>query len=172
MATANLERPMAIPTYRLTRDVLIPAGTVVSEPPTASTRWTRDYEALVGIDRDHTAYFTLNLADGIATGLIQQGPADVADFKPAETAKVVGIRGAVPPTATGEADPALVAVLRDLLGMAESGQLRCFVGTGFVADGSRAAVWSGNHDNVYEMRGAIAWLGDEYVARITGEIAR
>ena len=60
------------PTYRLTRDFVIPAGTVVAPPPTNSTRWRRDYEGIVGIDRDHTAYLSLDLQDGIATGLVEE----------------------------------------------------------------------------------------------------
>jgi hypothetical protein len=62
----------------------------------------------------------------------------------------------------------LVLMLRDLLADAESGRLRSLIGTGFLADGCRISVWADNHQNVYEMRGALAWLGDEYVHRHTG----
>lgn len=66
---------------------------------------------------------------------------------------------------TSEPNQALVAALRDLLGMAEDGRLQSFIGTGFFADGSRAAAWVDHHPNVYEMLGALAWLQAEYINR-------
>ena len=82
---------------------------------------------------------------------------------------VVGITGDVPSALTGEPNLGLVGALRDMLAMAETGQLQSFIGTGFTIDGNRASVWGGPHGNVYEMLGAIAWLEHEYVARITGD---
>jgi len=63
------------PTYRLTRDFVIPAGTVIGRPPSASSRWKSDYEGCAAIDRDHTAYLTLAVDEGLATGLIEEVPA-------------------------------------------------------------------------------------------------
>lgn len=81
---------------------------------------------------------------------------------------VVGLDGkAPPPRLTGEPNPSLIDALRDMLRMAESGELQSFIGTGFVADGNRLSIWFNNHPNVYEMLGAIAWLEHEYVARQT-----
>lgn len=62
------------PTYRLTRDFIIPAGSEVFPPPTKSTSWGKHHEVIVGIDRDHTAYLSLDLQDGIDTGLVEQVP--------------------------------------------------------------------------------------------------
>lgn len=62
---------------------------------------------------------------------------------------------------------ALISMLRDLVGRAERGELQSFIGTGFTADGNRAAIWSDHHGNVYEMMGALGWLQAEYVARHT-----
>lgn len=64
-----------------------------------------------------------------------------------------------------ESDATLVRMLEDLLERAKSGDLRSFVGTGFVADGGRLAFWADWHPSVYEMRGALAWLETEYVHR-------
>jgi hypothetical protein len=68
---------------------------------------------------------------------------------------------------SGEPNFALVDALRDLLTRAECGQLRSMVGTGFMLDGTRMAVWADAHDNVYEMLGALVWLQAEYVHRHT-----
>ena len=64
-----------------------------------------------------------------------------------------------------EPNPQLVKNLRDLLDMAETGQLQSFVGTGFTRDGLRAATWGDFHSDVYQMLGALAWLQAEYVER-------
>lgn len=66
------------PTYRLTRDFVIPAGTEVGAPPTKSSRWGKDFEALAAIDNDHTAILTLNLQDGLHTGLVEEVSAEAA----------------------------------------------------------------------------------------------
>lgn len=60
---------------------------------------------------------------------------------------------------------ALISALRAVLERAESGELQSFIGTGFTADGLRLACWVDHNPNVYEMRGSLAWLEDEYVAR-------
>lgn len=66
---------------------------------------------------------------------------------------------------TTEPRESLVRALQELLVLAQAGRLQSFVGTGFMSDGARMSFWSDHHPNVYEMRGAIAWLQDEYVAR-------
>lgn len=77
---------------------------------------------------------------------------------------VVGIGGRVP-TQLGEPNPALISMLEDTLEKARSGHLQSFIGTGFVSDGARLALWADAHENVYEMLGSIAWLQHEYVQR-------
>lgn len=57
--------------YVTTRDIVIPAGTVVSRPPSASTRWGRDYEAVVGHGADHCSRWVIDLSDAIALGLVE-----------------------------------------------------------------------------------------------------
>ena len=79
--------------------------------------------------------------------------------------KVVALPGSkVPSVAPNEA---VVALMRKLLTMAESGQLQSFIGTGFTADGPRLALWADEHVNVYEMLGALAWLQAEYIHKHT-----
>lgn len=68
---------------------------------------------------------------------------------------------------TGEPNAALVVMLRDLLDMAETGQLQSYVGSGFTSDGMRVSTWGDFHDDVYQMLGAIEWLKAEYLERHT-----
>ena len=58
--------------YRTTRDILIPAGTVLFEPPVASSRWGKNHEAVVGLGRDHTAYLSLDVEDCLSSGFIEE----------------------------------------------------------------------------------------------------
>jgi hypothetical protein len=58
--------------YRTTRDIVVPAGTEVGTPPTASTRWGKDHEAVVALDNDHTAYLSMDLAEGLEAGAIEE----------------------------------------------------------------------------------------------------
>lgn len=58
--------------YRTTRDLVIPAGTELGSPPVASTRWGKDYEAVIGIDRDHSGYFSMDLKEGLGAGFIER----------------------------------------------------------------------------------------------------
>jgi len=62
---------------------------------------------------------------------------------------------------------ALVEALRELLSRATAGELQSFIGTGFQADGTRAAFWCDQHVNVYEMLGSLAWLQAEYIHKHT-----
>ncbi len=72
----------------------------------------------------------------------------------------------IPGTSEPRAD--LVKFLRDMLAMAEAGELQSLVGTGFKADGMRLALFSyPDGHNTYEMLGALAWLQHEYVERQT-----
>jgi hypothetical protein len=62
----------------------------------------------------------------------------------------------------------LIGAIRQLLAMAESGQLQSYIGTGFTSDGLRLATWADSHEDRYQMLGALAWLQHEYVHRHTG----
>lgn len=66
-----------------------------------------------------------------------------------------------------EPNSQLIAVLKDVLAMAERGELQSFIGTGFTAEGQRLATWCDANPNVYEMLGALSWLQHEYVQRQT-----
>lgn len=68
---------------------------------------------------------------------------------------------------TAEPNEPLVQALRDLLAMAESGQLQSYLGTGFTHDGLRVSTWCDFHDDVYQMVGSIEWLKAEYLERHT-----
>ena len=58
--------------YRTITDIIIPAGTVLFPPPTASSRWGEDFEAPFALDRDHTGYLSLSIPDGIEAGVIEE----------------------------------------------------------------------------------------------------
>lgn len=58
--------------YVTTRDIVIPAGTELGAPPTASTRWGSDHEAVVALDRDHTCYLSMDVAEGLEAGAIEE----------------------------------------------------------------------------------------------------
>ena len=60
--------------YRTTRDVVIPAGTLIMAPPTKSSRWGSDWESTVELDRNHTGYFSLNLEEAVSIGLVEEVP--------------------------------------------------------------------------------------------------
>lgn len=62
---------------------------------------------------------------------------------------------------------AVIAAMRNLLDMAEDGRLQSFIGTGYVNDGNRVAIWCDFHQNVYEMLGALEWMKAEYIHRQT-----
>ena len=79
---------------------------------------------------------------------------------------VVALPGSVVPGDTEPSEP-LIGMLSQLLAMAESGQLRSFIGTGFVADGGRLAIWADTHPNIYEQLGSLEWIKAEYIHRHT-----
>ena len=58
--------------YRTTKDIVIPAGTELFTPPTASTRWRKDYDAPVELGRDHTGYFSVDVGEGMASGFVEE----------------------------------------------------------------------------------------------------
>lgn len=72
--------------------------------------------------------------------------------------------GAVVPE-LGAPNEQLIAMLKDVLAMAETGELQSFVGTGFTTDKQRVAVWADYHPDVYQMAGAVTWLQAEYIRR-------
>jgi len=57
--------------YYTTKDIIIPAGTVLSPPPTDSTRWRSDYDTPVALGNDHCGYFSVDIAEGIDAGWIE-----------------------------------------------------------------------------------------------------
>lgn len=86
----------------------------------------------------------------------------------AENPKVVRI-GSGEPVRQGQPDAGMCSAIRDVLDMAEAGDLVNFVGTGFRQDGNRLAVSGGNLMwNVYSMSGSIAWLGRWYEDKVLG----
>lgn len=57
----------------------------------------------------------------------------------------------------------LVSLLRQLTAKAESGELRSFVGTGFMHNGTCAMCLGDFSDDPYRMLGALSVLRDQYV---------
>lgn len=82
-------------------------------------------------------------------------------------ADVRAFPGAVAPD---QPDAALVELLRDLVKKAESGELRSFIGTGFLANGRRMSLWGEDDSNpdLYSMYGALCALPVEYMKRHDG----
>lgn len=66
-----------------------------------------------------------------------------------------------------EPNKALIDTLRDLLAMAETGQLQSYIGSGFTHDGLRVSTWCDFHDDVYQVVGSMEWLKAEYIQRHT-----
>ncbi len=80
---------------------------------------------------------------------------------------VSALPGAMVPT--GDPDIRMVKLLRNVLAMAESGELQSIVMTGFVASGDRMSGFAGDLDgDVYKLRGAIMWLDTEYADLVLG----
>lgn len=60
--------------YVTTQDIVIPAGTVLMPPPVASTRWGKDYEAVIGHGPDHVSYWSVDVEEGLSAGVILEAP--------------------------------------------------------------------------------------------------
>lgn len=58
--------------YRTTRDIVIPAGTKLYPPPTASTRWKRDYDVPVALGNDHCGYLSMDPSEGLDSGWLEE----------------------------------------------------------------------------------------------------
>ncbi|RDC59784.1 hypothetical protein HME9302_00979 [Alteripontixanthobacter maritimus] len=58
--------------YVTTRDIVIAAGTALKAPPVASTRWGKDYKAVIADGRDNTVYFTADVHEALASGLLRK----------------------------------------------------------------------------------------------------
>ena len=57
--------------YRLTRDILIPAGTdVVIEPPHKTEYFGDTVTVFIEVDKDHTSFWTMHLEDALETGML------------------------------------------------------------------------------------------------------
>lgn len=62
---------------------------------------------------------------------------------------------------------ALIDALKDALVMAERGELRSLIGTGFTIDGMRFALWAYSEQfDIYSMTGSLQWLVREYEDRV------
>lgn len=59
-------------TFQTTRDIIIPAGTELGSPPVASSRYGSDFEAVIGIDRDHICYLSMDVQEGLDAGIIEE----------------------------------------------------------------------------------------------------
>lgn len=79
---------------------------------------------------------------------------------------VLAIHSGINPPTTAP-NESLVSALRNVLAMAERGQLQCYIGTGFTCDGLRVSTWCDTHDDVYQMLGSIEWIKAEYLHRHT-----
>lgn len=80
---------------------------------------------------------------------------------------VRALPGVKEPDEASKPNEGLIGALRQLLAMAESGQLQSYIGTGFTCDGLRVATWGDHHDDKYQMLGALAWLQHEYAHKHT-----
>jgi hypothetical protein len=58
--------------FRTTRDIVIPAGTEVQSPPVASTRWGKDFEAIVADGKDNCVYLSCDVKEALASGLLEE----------------------------------------------------------------------------------------------------
>ena len=57
--------------YVTTRDILIPAGTEVTEGPVAISRGVAFASALIAVSKDSTAEWTMPLEEAIDAGLVR-----------------------------------------------------------------------------------------------------
>lgn len=67
-----MRNPTVAKTYRTTRDIVIPAGTVIMQPPGRSTRWGKDHEGVVALDRDHSCYLSMDVDEAIEARAIEE----------------------------------------------------------------------------------------------------
>lgn len=79
--------------------------------------------------------------------------------------KVVGIDGKT--INTGQPNQALVNGLKELLVMAESGQLQSFIGVGLTTDDQVINFWCDTCTNMYTVLGTLAALPHQFIARRT-----
>lgn len=82
--------------------------------------------------------------------------------EPATPSKVVRLHDGQPQQEPGVPSQGLISALTQTLELAQSGRLQALWGTGFTSDGLRFVLKGGRHEDVYQMAGAIAFLGDEY----------
>jgi hypothetical protein len=83
-------------------------------------------------------------------------------LQPDPDTKVVRLHDGQPQTESGVPSKGLIHAVEQTLELARSGQLQSLWGTGFTSDGLRFVVKGGKHDNIYEMAGALTFLGEEY----------
>lgn len=67
--------------YRTVRDILIPAGTMVSvEPPGLNRRYMTPHASiLIAETKDHTSEWAMDLGESIELGIVEPVPEDKAD---------------------------------------------------------------------------------------------
>lgn len=58
--------------YRTKKDIVIPAGTEIGAPPTASTRWGSDWEATVGLHTDLAGYLSVDIEEAVDLGIVER----------------------------------------------------------------------------------------------------
>lgn len=60
------------PQYVTTRDIVIPAGTLVGQAPDRTTHYTPHGSILVAINKDATADIRFDLDDALQDGLVKE----------------------------------------------------------------------------------------------------
>lgn len=71
----------------------------------------------------------------------------------------------VKPPTTGKPNVGLISMLENMLEKAKSGELQSLIGTGYLVDGHRLSFFADQHEDIYQMLGALAWLQSEYQNR-------
>jgi len=57
--------------YYLKQDLVIPAGTEITVPPTASSRWGKDHEAVVHLHKDLAGYLSMDIREATFLGIVR-----------------------------------------------------------------------------------------------------
>ena len=71
----------------------------------------------------------------------------------------------VKPPVTGTVNIGLVNLLESMLEKARLGELQSLIGTGYLVDGCRLSFFADQHEDIYQMLGALVWLQAEYQAK-------
>jgi hypothetical protein len=84
----TMETDMA--SYRTTRDIVIPAGTKVGIAPDQARRFTPHASVLVGVTKDTTAEWVMDLDEAIEAGLVEAVPEREAESAAARDGERTG----------------------------------------------------------------------------------